>query len=79
MKIRVLCFAQVREIVGAPALALELPAGTTAGALLDALRARHPGLAGLPLRVAVERAFVELEAPLFDGAEVALIPPVAGG
>lgn len=79
MKIRVLCFAQTREIVGAPEIAVELAEGATVAELLAALTARHPGLAAVPLRVAVERAFAGPETVLKAGVETALIPPVAGG
>jgi molybdopterin synthase catalytic subunit len=45
------------------------------------LRARHPALQGLlpAVRVSVNQAFAPEDAPLSDGDEVALIPPVSGG
>ena len=80
MRVRVLYFAAARERAGTAREELELPPGDVK-ALLEALSARHPALAPLlpHLRVAVNQGFVALDAPVPDGAEVALIPPVAGG
>jgi molybdopterin synthase catalytic subunit len=49
--------------------------------LLEILAARHPELRPLlpHLRVAVNQEFTSLDAPVPDRAEVALVPPVAGG
>ncbi|MFO0584751.1 MAG: molybdopterin converting factor subunit 1 [Anaeromyxobacter sp.] len=80
MAITVLYFAAAREAAG---LARETLAGApaTVGALRAALAAAHPPLARiLPrCRIAVDQAFAADDAPLRDGAEVALVPPVAGG
>jgi molybdopterin synthase catalytic subunit len=60
---------------------LEVPAGTSVAALLALLVARHAGLGPLVphLRVAVNQEFAAPGDLVPDGAEVALIPPVAGG
>jgi molybdopterin converting factor small subunit len=39
----------------------------------------HPPLAAIALRIAVDRAFASPDRVLSEGAEAALIPPVAGG
>lgn len=80
MSIQVLYFAAAREAAGASRERLE-PAPATVGALREALLARHPGLAKvLPrCRIALDQEFAEDGAPIQDGAEVALVPPVAGG
>lgn len=53
----------------------------TVARLVELLRERYPelrdGQAGF--RVAVNRQYADLAAPLHDGDEVALIPPVSGG
>ncbi len=74
-------FAAARERAGCSQEPIELAAGATVGALLTLLCARHPGLTPLlpHLRVAVNHEFVALDAPVPAAAEVALIPPVAGG
>jgi MoaE-MoaD fusion protein len=78
--ITVLYFAAARERAG---LAREefSTAPSTVGALLEEVCARHPTLQPLlpHLRVAVNQEFTSPEQPVPDGAEVALIPPVAGG
>ena len=79
MKITVLCFAQTREITGAPSLSLELPAATQVADLAAALFVLHPALQPIPLRYAVNQNFVPPETELHAGDTVALIPPVAGG
>ena len=80
MSIHVLYFAGAREAAGAAEEILAaVPA--TVGALRGALLAAHPGLARvLPrCRIAVDQEFADDGAPLRDGAEVAVVPPVAGG
>lgn len=78
--VKLLCFSHVRHVLGQAEILLELPPGATAA---DAeARVRHMGgeaLASVPWRVAVNQAFTESSAPLADGDEVALIPPVQGG
>jgi len=80
MPIRVLYFAAARDAAGVTGESLS-PVPATVGALRTRLAAERPGLARvLPrCRIAVDQDFVEDEAPLADGAEVALVPPVAGG
>jgi molybdopterin converting factor subunit 1 len=80
MKVRVLYFAAARELAGTPAETVELPSATV-GELLDELCRRHDGLTRLRahLRVAVNRQMARLEDAVPEEAEVALIPPVAGG
>ncbi|MCA9517580.1 MAG: molybdenum cofactor biosynthesis protein MoaE [Myxococcales bacterium] len=81
MHLNLLYFAHVRERIGKSGEALELPEGATVADALEALTARYPGLERLlpTLRVAVDAEFADLSQILHDGAEVVLIPPVAGG
>jgi molybdopterin synthase catalytic subunit len=76
MRVEVRFFAGLREQVGARERSLELPDGARAGDVFGAL-----GLGDEPpgLLYAVNRAYAAREAPLADGDEVALIPPVSGG
>lgn len=72
--ITVLAFARYRDLLGFERLKVEpLP---TLGALLA-----DPRFAKLPkdALLAVNQAFSERDAPLKDGDEVALLPPVSGG
>jgi molybdopterin synthase sulfur carrier subunit len=83
MKVQVRYFAALREVLGA-AETVELPAGSTLGALRDALLARGGRHAevlarGRAVRCALDQAMSDEAAALHDGAEVAFFPPVTGG
>ena len=81
MKLSVRLFAMLRESAGADSLEIELEEGATAGDALARLR-DSPGLAGLermPVRLAVNREYVDPGTELHRGDELALIPPVSGG
>ena len=81
MRVTLLYFAAARERAGTSRETLELPEGATAGAALLAACEKHPALSAIAdqLRLAVDREFAPAHAPLREGAEVALIPPVSGG
>lgn len=78
--VTVLYFAAARERAGVSRESLDV-GGRTVKAVLEELRARHPALERvLPrCRVALDQTFVDEDALVPDGAELALIPPVAGG
>ncbi|KPF50744.1 molybdenum cofactor biosynthesis protein MoaD [beta proteobacterium AAP121] len=83
MKIQVRYFAALREALG-PQETLELPAGSTLGALRDQLIASSPRHAellarGRALRGAINQAMADDSTPVPEGAEVAFFPPVTGG
>jgi molybdopterin synthase catalytic subunit len=81
MKVRVLTFAGVREILGAGEITIELPAGAGIAELRSALESDHPALESYwdRLAVAVDGKLGEDAPRLRDGSEVALLPPVSGG
>lgn len=81
MYLNVLYFAHVRERVGRSEERLEVPDGATVADAVALLIVRYPALEALMavVRVAVDGEFAALDAPLHDGAELVLIPPVAGG
>lgn len=82
MRITVLYFSAARERAGRSREELELPDGADVATLLRRLCELHTGLDRLlpHVRVAVDQEFITGDAePLRHGAEVALIPPVAGG
>lgn len=80
-RVTTLCFAAVRDLVGASEVALELPTDATAGDVVPALLVRFPALEPWAevLRVAVNGAYAAAGDPVREGDEVAVIPPVAGG
>jgi molybdopterin synthase catalytic subunit len=62
-------------------LVVELPQGACARDAIDGAVQAAPGLLPIAaqLRVAVNHAFVAADAPLREGDEIALLPPVSGG
>jgi MoaE-MoaD fusion protein len=76
VRVRVRLFAGLRERAGAGERDLELPAGSLAAAVWEALAlGEEPG----GLLYAVNRQYADRETPLAEGDEIALIPPVSGG
>ena len=82
MEIELRLFAIFRERAGRERLELELPEGATVADALAAA-AEQPGLgeilAAMPVRAALNREYVDDDAPISAGDELALIPPVSGG
>ena len=80
MNVRVRLFASAREAAGVGHLLLDLPPGATVGDAVKAIVARHPLVGEIrQMVIARDREYVGLDAPLTDGGELALIPPVSGG
>ena len=81
MQIRIRYFASLREAAGLAEEALELPDGATVAQARSLLTERRPPLAKLlpACAAAVNRSYVQAEAPLSEGAELAFIPPLGGG
>lgn len=80
MTVTLRCFSHVREAFGAAAVLLELPTGARAADVEAQVRQRLPaGLRRLALRVTINQHFVDGDAPVEDGDEVAVLPPVQGG
>jgi molybdopterin synthase catalytic subunit len=79
--VHVRLFAIQRELAGSRRVDLDLPDGATVDDAWAALVARHPRLApGRDfVRFAVDGVYAEPTAPVHDGAELAVIPPVSGG
>lgn len=79
-EVTVLYFAAAREYAGRAREVLPL-AGLSVAAALDEICAAHPDLLPLRdrLRVAIDQTFVTSDAEIPPQAEIALIPPVAGG
>ena len=78
--VRVLLFGSYAEAAGRTSLTLTVPAPATVASVLRLLRARADG-ARLPERplCAVNLAHVRLDAPVSQGDEIAILPPLAGG
>ncbi len=81
MKLRVLFFSVLRDITGTDETVLELPAGSKMADLLAQIESRWPKLRDWQnsLLLALDQTYVKRDAPLQDGGEVAIMPPVQGG
>lgn len=81
IRVRVLGFASAGDALGAGEIIVAVPAGSRVADLRRRLDADHPALGPLwpRLAVAVDGRLGGDEAPLADGCEVALLPPVSGG
>ena len=82
MKLTVLYFAAVRDLVGQDEEVLEVPPSvTTIAALALHLASVHPPLEGRLgyVRFARNEEFAANDDALAEGDTIALIPPVAGG
>ena len=82
MRVSVRLFAILRERAGVSSIDVELPERATVEDALKVLRRRRElgdVLARIPVRVAVNREYVELGDALHAGDELALITPVSGG
>ena len=83
MKLTVRYFASIREVLGASE-SVEIAAGSSVGAVRDALIARGGAHAsalarGRALRSALNQVLCDEVAIVGDGAELAFFPPVTGG
>lgn len=81
MKVHLLAFATAVDAIGASELDVEMPDGSRVSDLRARLDREHPGLGPLwsRLAIAVDGRIAGPDAPLSDGVEVALLPPVSGG
>lgn len=79
--LRLLLFAQYRELLGDRERRVDVAAGTTPRALLARLSSGNPRLEALQpvVRFLINSEFVSGDEPLRDGDELAFVPPVAGG
>ena len=76
----VLAFGIVKEIFGAPVLAIELTEAATVGGLKNILEEKYPRLKQLAsYMVAVNNEYAQPNQMIFVEDEIAIIPPVSGG
>jgi sulfur-carrier protein len=81
VNVRAEFYSRLREIVGAPAIDVELPENATVRTLIDELLRAHSRLRdyenSMLCGIGVE--FAGRDQPLKDGDVVAVMPPVQGG
>jgi MoaE-MoaD fusion protein len=81
MRVRVLFFGMLKELVGRPSEEADFPQGADLRAVFDRYADRYPRLRELSSSIVVARnqEFAQLSANLSEGDEVAFLPPVSGG
>ena len=81
IKVKVKLFAIYQEAYGASELIWTFPAGASVGSVRDRILTEHPELESWRdrTRIGLNLQFVNAEAPMEEGDEVVLIPPVSGG
>ena len=81
MHIRVKLFATLREHAGTGEVTLHLEPGSSVADAAAAVAKQFPAVARHLPRVAyaVNESYAKPDAPLHEGDELALIPPVSGG
>jgi molybdopterin converting factor subunit 1 len=81
MRLTIRLFAMHREIAGRDTYLIELPDGCTVADAFARLCAEYPAISrsGGAVVFALNRSHVESAAPVADGDELAILPPVAGG
>lgn len=84
MRVKVLVFGVLKDLLGVTTEELEISQGSTVGDLLRILQGRTSNLTMEPrfwnsVAVAVNREYSSAATVLREGDEVALLPPVSGG
>jgi sulfur-carrier protein len=81
MKVRVKFFAQLRDLVGAPELTIDLAEHSIVADLLAKIYEQRPALRSLDggILVGVGVEFVGRNYKLKTAEEIAIMPPVQGG
>lgn len=77
MKIDVLLFGQISEIVGEQRIVMENI--NNKEELIEAMYVTYPALIEMNFKIAINRELTESNLKLNDGDEIALLPPFAGG
>jgi molybdopterin synthase catalytic subunit len=81
MRVRVLLFGQLKDIVGRQEESLDLESGAQLSAVMAHYSSRYPQFQGLTHSIAcsINQEYAQGSAVLKEGDEVGLLPPVSGG
>ena len=81
MRVKVLLFGQLKDIVGRQEESLDLESGARLSAVMSHYSGRYPRFQGLNSSIAcsINQEYAQASAILKEGDEVGLLPPVSGG
>ena len=81
MRVRVLFFGLLKDLVEHPSEEIDLPSGADLAAVFNLYAERQPRLRELSHSIVMARnqEFAALGTPLAEGDEIAFLPPVSGG
>jgi molybdopterin synthase catalytic subunit len=81
MRVRILYFGVLKDLVGRPSEETDFPDGADLRAVFDTVAARCPPLKEMARSIVLarNREFADLSTRVEDGDEVAFLPPVSGG
>jgi molybdopterin converting factor subunit 1 len=81
VRVKVLFFGRLRELIGIAEESGELPEGTTLAQVFERYAERFPKLGGFRGSMVVSRnqEFAAWETRVAAGDEIAFLPPVSGG
>ena len=81
VRVKVLFFGRLRELIGVAEETGELPEGATLAQVFDRYAERFPKLAGFRSSLVVSRnqEFAPWDARIAADDEIAFLPPVSGG
>jgi MoaE-MoaD fusion protein len=81
MRIRVLLFGQLKDMLGRAEDLVELQAGATLSSLVGHYSRQFPQFQAFAgsIALSINQEYAHLSSPLKDGDEVGLLPPVSGG
>lgn len=81
MRIQVLFFGQLKDIIGRATDELDLSPGSSVGTVFDHYASQYPRLREMSASIAIAQnhEFSQRDSALSEGDEIALMPPVSGG
>lgn len=81
MKIKILCFANIKDIIGRDAISMDVDQDISVEGLFTRLQEEYPKLTGYgnSLSFIVNEEFCDRTTVLKDSDEVVFVPPVSGG
>jgi molybdopterin converting factor subunit 1 len=81
MKVRVLFFGVLKDLIGCGSEELTLPEQATAADVMEHYQEQITRLRGLAhaIAISINQEYAAADAPLHAGDEIALLPPVSGG